>query len=295
MLVLVQVPIILLVGTFGFRLQLLGIIGLLILVLVPVMQGLRVEILSFRILMCIQRIVIVLVSVQVTISMVKQAITLEQAVKISLFQILRSIRKVRMAQLSVQEEPHLSMVILLYNSTKITHKSQHGAAVGSGLRGDVSGTITVTSSSRDLLDAENAYKDGTHAHPGIGRGDDGSVGSVNFETFNEVGGGGNYIEHISVEVTTVLQNIYNPLKIHHGTKANQATNFFINDMHTKSLGTGSLFDIRGKLVNDSDEDRYWALSYDKTKQDAWLRTLELAQNKTQMWQSAFWTVLLTTH
>ena len=27
-----------------------------------------------------------------------------------------------------------------------------------------------------------------------------------------------------------------PLKIHHGTEANQAINFYINDMHTKSLG-----------------------------------------------------------
>ena len=41
--------------------------------------------------------------------------------------------------------------------------------------------------------------------------------------------------------------IKNPLKIHHGTKANQATNFYLNDMHTKSL--------KGEIPNVSDAER----------------------------------------
>ena len=72
----------------------------------------------------------------------------------------------------------------------------------------------------------------------------------------------------------------NPLKIQHGTKANQATNFYINDMHTKSLGTGDLIDSDGNFLKEEDEDRYYALSYDKTKQAAWLDTITNAQNLT---------------
>lgn len=69
-----------------------------------------------------------------------------------------------------------------------------------------------------------------------------------------------------------------PLRIHHGPKANQAINLYINDMHTKSLGTGKLM-ADGMPINDSDLERYAALSYDKDLQSAWLETLSLAQNK----------------
>ena len=72
----------------------------------------------------------------------------------------------------------------------------------------------------------------------------------------------------------------NGITIHHGTRANQATNFYINDMHTKSLGTGDLIDSDGNFLKEEDEDRYQALSYDKTKQVSWLETLKLAQNQT---------------
>ena len=68
------------------------------------------------------------------------------------------------------------------------------------------------------------------------------------------------------------------LKIHHGTKANQATEFFINDMHTKSLGTGELLSDE-KFLNEDDEGRYWALNQDKIKQNEWLDTLKDAQDK----------------
>ena len=70
----------------------------------------------------------------------------------------------------------------------------------------------------------------------------------------------------------------NPLIIHHGTKANQAIKFYIEDMHTKSLGTGDLLS-KEKFLNEDDESRYWALSYDKVKQNEWFDILNKAQNK----------------
>lgn len=69
-----------------------------------------------------------------------------------------------------------------------------------------------------------------------------------------------------------------PLRIHHGPKANQSINLYINDMHTKSLGTGKLM-AGGMPINDEDIARYDALSYDKNLQTAWLETLSLAQDK----------------
>ena len=132
------------------------------------------------------------------------------------------------------------------------------------------------------MDASEAYSDTTHAYPGIGRGRGGMVGGVNAEIFQGVGGGGssNTYEVSSVEVKTVLGQVLNPLIIHHGPKANQATHFYINDMHTKSLGVGSyLLGVDGLPANEEDRARYEALSYDKQKQDEYLRTLTEAQNK----------------
>ena len=83
----------------------------------------------------------------------------------------------------------------------------------------------------------------------------------------------------------VLEVEGNPLKIHHGTKANQATAFFIDDMHTRAMSTGKLISdntglpIEERILNTSDRERYEALSYDEDKQAAWLETLENAQNK----------------
>lgn len=69
-----------------------------------------------------------------------------------------------------------------------------------------------------------------------------------------------------------------PFKIHHGTQANQSVSLYINDMHTKSLGTGKL--IRDGLpIGEEDLARYDALSYDDDLQKEWLETLKLAQNK----------------
>ena len=76
------------------------------------------------------------------------------------------------------------------------------------------------------------------------------------------------------------EHVFNPLKIHHGPKANQHTNFYINDMHTKSLGTGLLLNSGGIPANENDIVRYNALSYDENLQSDWLGTLKAAQNKT---------------
>ncbi len=70
------------------------------------------------------------------------------------------------------------------------------------------------------------------------------------------------------------------LTIHHGPHANQSDHFFINDMHTKSLGTEILIDNYSLPTNEEDLARYDALSYDDDLQSAWLETLSLAQNKT---------------
>ena len=59
----------------------------------------------------------------------------------------------------------------------------------------------------------------------------------------------------------------------------------MNDMHTKSLGTKQLIsddlslNYGERLLNESDRDRYNALSYNKTKQAAYYDTIVAAQKK----------------
>ncbi|MBQ9441390.1 MAG: hypothetical protein IJU55_00045 [Selenomonadaceae bacterium] len=92
---------------------------------------------------------------------------------------------------------------------------------------------------------------------------------------------GHWEIHFDKEIT----ELKDPLIIHHGTKANQHTKFYINDMHTKSLGTGTLFVNDDSLTDyeqimrQEDKDRYEALSYDEKLQNAWIETLKSAQNK----------------
>lgn len=88
------------------------------------------------------------------------------------------------------------------------------------------------------------------------------------------------IEKIADDYLPEEKVYFNPLKIHHGTETNQATNFYLNDMHTKSLGTSKLLDDSGNFLLESDADRYNALSYDADKQAAWLETVTKAQDKT---------------
>ena len=70
-----------------------------------------------------------------------------------------------------------------------------------------------------------------------------------------------------------------PLWIQHGTQAGQHSNFYIEDMQTKSLGAGQLFN-GGRLINESDIARYNALNDNTAKQAEWLATLKAAENKT---------------
>lgn len=164
--------------------------------------------------------------------------------------------------------------ITITDSTKITHKSPYGAAVGSFGSEDyvdcefIVGDISISQSSYDLLDVSQAYQDANQPYPGLGNGQGGVCGTVTI------------FDDTEQPANTTVDNLYNPLKIQHGTKANQATNFYINDMHTKSLGTSDLIDSDGNFIKEEDEDRYWALSYDKTKQAAWLETITNAQNLT---------------
>ena len=73
---------------------------------------------------------------------------------------------------------------------------------------------------------------------------------------------------------------YSPeLRIQSGDSANQSMNIFIEDMHTKSLGTGKLFN-GSNLIKEGDLARYNALDNDSTKQTEWLVTLKSAENKT---------------
>ena len=64
---------------------------------------------------------------------------------------------------------------------------------------------------------------------------------------------------------------FNPLTIHHGTHANQRTNFFINDMHTKSL-KGS--------ISEEDKQRLALLGDDREAYSAFANLLYEAKHKT---------------
>ena len=94
-----------------------------------------------------------------------------------------------------------------------------------------------------------------------------------------------YVEYtLYDEVNETYADTGVPLHIHHGTRQNQRTAIFINDMHTKSLGTDELYqlDEDGNLIflHKKDEDRYYALSYDEDKQAEWIETLMEASEKT---------------
>lgn len=157
--------------------------------------------------------------------------------------------------------------ITITNASAISHKSSDGAVIGSGATGKV-GKITVTKTSIDLMDASAAYTDETHKYAGIGRGKNGDAGST------------------EVDLLEIPLYRSNPLKIHGGTKANQATGFCIEDMHTKSLGTGDLIDYDGTFIKESDKERYIALglssesTYQTDLQAQWLATVTAAENKT---------------
>lgn len=72
----------------------------------------------------------------------------------------------------------------------------------------------------------------------------------------------------------------NPLWVQHGTQSGQRMHVYINDMQTKSLGAGQLFNAADRLIRDSDIARYNALSNNSVKQSELIETLKAAENKT---------------
>ena len=190
--------------------------------------------------------------------------------------------------------------ITIYKDATISINAQEwGAGIGSGETGGKAGIIKIASSAAITISAKQgagigsgafSYTTQTVKQIILGNGFDTSKithsGAIN--DGQNIGKGYNSTGPVSVSHQDFDNDIdfntttkyMNPLKIHHGPKANQATNFYINDMHTKSLGTGDLIDDSGMPLNEEDLERYDALSYDEDLQNDWLTTLSLAQDKT---------------
>ena len=136
------------------------------------------------------------------------------------------------------------------------------------------GTGAFDSSVGDITISSSAIVNATVI--GKSSGDNTTVGTISIgkTTFDIEG----IIEQ--TEPIKTSSEIFNELRIQSGDSANHAMNIFIEDMHTKSLGAGQLFDDDGNLINASDINRYNALSYDSTKQAEWLATLKAAENLT---------------
>ena len=130
---------------------------------------------------------------------------------------------------------------------------------------------------------------------GVGSKDDAPVGTETQlldddgnEIFDENGDPIPYKQTIKVDSDTVVKiweanyetvtwSEGNPLVIHSGTQANQNTHFYINNMQTKSLTAGKIFDTDNDwekdeqtLIQASDRARYESLSNDPDKQKEWL-------------------------
>ena len=123
-----------------------------------------------------------------------------------------------------------------------------GAGIGSGQRGHV-GNITITNCNTDNVKSTRADD--------IGKGVEGTCGTV---TINEASSGdgegdGGESGTITTTTTTTTEKIVgDPLKIHHGTKANEALNVYINDMRTRALKS-EILDRDGNII-DSDDIAY---------------------------------------
>ena len=101
----------------------------------------------------------------------------------------------------------------------ISAESEWAAGIGTGC--DHGYTQSITVSRFATISASS-----THGET-IGRGVSGTVGSTNLAWDDS---------SIDEEPSWALEKYYPPLVIHHGTKANQATNIFIKDMRSASLG-----------------------------------------------------------
>lgn len=187
--------------------------------------------------------------------------------------------------------------IIIGDSANVTASSGGGAGIGSGGNGNnttpaVVGNITISNSATVTATSSSGQN--------IGAGSSGTSGTVTYS--NNV-----HVADISLSLakvvipdtpdkpgatkniittTETLMGEFKPLKIHHGTKANQVTNFYIEDMHTKSLGTEKLINADGTFANESDREKYIALGlssdsmYQTDKQAEYLATVTAAQNKT---------------
>ncbi len=109
--------------------------------------------------------------------------------------------------------------ILIGNNANINASAGTGAGIGSG-RESSAGNITI--SKQSFISASSQQGEN------IGKGFNGTVGDINYVDDLGLDDLEDYVK------TKIVQGI--PLVIQHGTKANEAINVYINDMHTDSLG-----------------------------------------------------------
>lgn len=171
--------------------------------------------------------------------------------------------------------------IIIGNNANVTAYSDIGDAIGKGDNGYLYGNIQVGNGV--TISVTSNWGNGYTTNPISGNYPVGT--GVEEPTL----GSTTTTETITRTVTTYIDDPNasgSPMKFQTGSNANQSVNLFIEDMHTKSIGTGNLIDSTKDITEDgyflveSDEDRYWALSYDKDRQAAWLATVTAAQNLT---------------
>lgn len=109
--------------------------------------------------------------------------------------------------------------ILIGNKAHIISTATTGAAIGSGELG-TAGNITISKQSSISAHSQQGED--------IGKGLNGTIGNVRY--VDDLG-----LEDLSDYIETELVH-GRPLVIHHGTRAGEAVNFYINDMHSWSLG-----------------------------------------------------------
>ncbi len=189
--------------------------------------------------------------------------------------------------------PNLSRAgnILIGGNASVTATSFYGAGIGCGSSYSSVGDITISSSA--TVDAKSTGDHRGYIGTDIGAGYLGSIvgtisnGLTTFDITLDLG----IVAQVepttnsstgttSTDKTRTKEIAGNPLRIQSGTTADDFINVFIEDMRTKALGVGKLFDEGGNLINASDIAQYNALSSDTTKQAEWLATLKAADAKT---------------
>ena len=119
--------------------------------------------------------------------------------------------------------------IIIGDGAKITAVSTYGSGIGAGREHNVGKLV--------ISPVADIYSRGYN-----GRFFDENTSLTDMRNQNLCDGEIGIVKEILKQYVSIknipknIDNVFNPLKIHHGTKANQAINFFINDMHTKSLG-----------------------------------------------------------